>query len=1400
MPSIQHRHSLRTISTQTCNSVVSGAYNGWEQGPQGSQGIQGSPGVTGATGPTGPQGATGPQGSPGPQGVTGVTGATGPTGPQGSQGIQGSPGVTGLTGATGPTGPQGSQGIQGSPGVTGATGPTGPQGSQGIQGSPGVTGLTGATGPQGSQGIQGSPGVTGATGVNAFNSTPTFSQNNLNPNISVVSGAYNGWEQVGQVVYVASGGYYTVTGISGSNLVLANYTSNLPSGTVIAAAEVSPGGLAGVTGATGPTGPQGSQGIQGSPGVTGATGPTGPQGSQGIQGSPGVTGLTGATGPTGPQGSQGIQGSPGVTGATGRDSFNSTPTFSQNNLNPNTSVLSGAYGGWEQVGQVVYVATGGYYIVTGISGSNLVLANYTSNLPSGTVIAAAEVSPAGLAGVTGATGPTGPQGSQGIQGSPGVTGLTGATGPTGPQGSQGVTGATGPQGSQGIQGSPGVTGATGRDSFNSTPTFSQNNLNPNISVLSGAYNGWEQVGQVVYVATGGYYIVTGISGSNLVLANYTSNLPSGTVIAAAEVSPGGLAGVTGATGPTGPQGSQGVQGSPGVTGLTGATGPTGPQGSQGIQGSPGVTGAGATGPTGPQGSQGATGPTPRFSWCVHWCYWSDWTHRCYWANGVQGSPGVTGATGPTGPQGSQGVQGSPGVTGLTGATGPTGPQGSQGIQGSPGVTGATGPTGPQGSQGVQGSPGVTGATGPTGAGVQGSPGVTGATGPTGPQGSQGVQGSPGVTGLTGATGPTGPQGSQGIQGSPGVTGATGPTGPQGSQGVQGSPGVTGATGPTGPQGSQGVQGSPGVTGLTGATGPTGPQGSQGIQGSPGVTGATGPTGPQGSQGVQGSPGVTGATGPTGAGVQGSPGVTGATGPTGPQGSQGNQGVQGSPGVTGATGPTGPAGATGPGLAGSGIVNNIPFWNTASTFAGYTGFYWNNTTGQHVVAQASGLVLPGGAPLFSVLNSIPTSPGTTVGNIPPITLFQILGYASGATGGAGNVGMVGDLRVDGPVGYATNIVTYSQALGNTTGWTQTNGPTVSASSLLAPDGSSTATQVVGSSSGAEISQTGTFPVTGFYTLSFWIAATTNSAPQLCNIFLSDTTASTNLISNSKVWATAQWQRVSITSSVPVLTAGDSYSLAFQPGNGTVAATVQLWGVQLEAGYWPTPYIQTVTTPATLPVSAIGALTARLTTVNTNLIQAPTGQALAIGANQLILQQTTNIASGTAVVSGASGAQIFAILGTTGVAYFQVQTPTGAPINNTYQPVIQHFGIPQWQGVAMTSSQFSLVGLGPSASVTGFTGTDSHGFVTIGNIVATGQAQAQLKYRLSSPWPNTPFVLGIIGPPWSVPTGPIKQVVIGGPLGISPTPTLITFTIACATGYLGGDIPTGSALSIRWKATG
>jgi len=281
-------------------------------GPTGPQGNIGPNGVTGATGPTGPQGnigpngvtgatgPTGPQGNIGPNGVTGATGASGPTGPQGNVGPNG---VTGATGPTGPIGPNGVTGVTGSTGPQGNIGPNGVTGATGPTGPIGPNGVTGATGPTGPIGNTGSTGPTGPAGVNAFTTTTaSYTQPNAGASVTV-SVTNSTWMVAGQTIYIATGGYYSVTSKPDAiSVILVNlgYASNaIPTSTVTSPKDVTPAGIAGFTGVTGATGPTGPQGNVGPNGVTGVTGPTGAIGPNGV---------TGATGPTGPNGATGVTG------------------------------------------------------------------------------------------------------------------------------------------------------------------------------------------------------------------------------------------------------------------------------------------------------------------------------------------------------------------------------------------------------------------------------------------------------------------------------------------------------------------------------------------------------------------------------------------------------------------------------------------------------------------------------------------------------------------------------------------------------------------------------------------------------------------------------------------------------------------------------------------------------------------------------------------------------------------------------------------------------------------------------------------------------------------------------------------------------------------------------------
>jgi hypothetical protein len=262
--------------------------------------------------------------------------------------------------------------------------------------------------------------------------------------------------------------------------------------------------------------------------------------------------------------------------------------------NVSVTVLSTAF---MVVGQILYIATAGYYSVSSItSGTVAALTNlgYTGNATPATVITTGQaVSSGGTAGAAGSPGSTGPTGA------PGGTGPTGTPGGTGPTGSPGSTGPTGSPGSTGPTGSAGANAFTTTTASFTQPAVSSN---VNVSVVSTAFM---VPGEILYVASGGYYSVSSItSGTVVVLTNlgYTGNAaPAATVPSLGGVSSGGVAGATGSTGPTGTPGGTGPLGPTGPTGTPGGTGPTGVPGPTGPTG-----GAGPAGPTGPTGPSGAT--------------------------------------------------------------------------------------------------------------------------------------------------------------------------------------------------------------------------------------------------------------------------------------------------------------------------------------------------------------------------------------------------------------------------------------------------------------------------------------------------------------------------------------------------------------------------------------------------------------------------------------------------------------------------------------------------------------------------------------------------------------------------------------------------------------------------
>jgi hypothetical protein len=575
-------------------------------------------------------------------------------------------GVIGVTGATGPANTTVSVGTTttGAPGsaaaVTGVTGPgtltlnfTVPQGPTGS------TGATGATGATGSNGVVGGTGATGATGVNSFTTTSaSFAQPAAGSTVSV-SVANTSWMATGQIVFITSGGFYSVSSITNTTTVVLNnvgYVGNVGVGqTVTSGSTVSPGGLQGAAGAASPIflGNYGGtlNDVVGGNTVTVYTNAAGTQFglANGLDiATPETAVADNATTISAPMTVNAFYvslqsvttgvltvapaGSPLLTISIIKNGAAPVPGTSpqctiaagQNSCSDLVHSLSFAVG--DQI--EIQSTTGG----ARVAGDNALTISYVlQGVASGS----------GATGATGATGPTGPTGPTGATGVTGV-GTTGATGATGATGTPGTVGATGPTGATGA---PGVAGAgfTWMGAWVSTTEYPVNTIvsyngsswisildNPNTNHapetsptfwqnLANGFNftkAWSS--STAYNPTD---VVTELGSTFLAIKANTNIDPSTDYFTNGGTNWQLLAqaGATGATGPANTTVSVGTTttGAPGSTAsVTGVAGSgtltlnfTVPQGVTGPTGPTGATGVGLTGPTGPTGGTGVTGPT-----------------------------------------------------------------------------------------------------------------------------------------------------------------------------------------------------------------------------------------------------------------------------------------------------------------------------------------------------------------------------------------------------------------------------------------------------------------------------------------------------------------------------------------------------------------------------------------------------------------------------------------------------------------------------------------------------------------------------------------------------------------------------------------------------------------------
>jgi len=198
-------------------------------------------------------------------------------------------------------------------------------------------------------GATGATGSTGATGASAFTTTSaSFTMPAASSTVSVTVGS-TAWMSVGQTLFVSNAGYFTIISITSNTVVVLNNTgvsTNSTSGSTIASGQ----------------------------NVSGA----------------------GATGPSG---------SIGSTGSAGQNSFTTvTSGFTMPASSANVSVTVGSTS-WMVVGQTVFVGTAGYFSVSSITSSTVVVLTNngaSGNAASTTAIASGVgVSPGGVIGATG---------------------------------------------------------------------------------------------------------------------------------------------------------------------------------------------------------------------------------------------------------------------------------------------------------------------------------------------------------------------------------------------------------------------------------------------------------------------------------------------------------------------------------------------------------------------------------------------------------------------------------------------------------------------------------------------------------------------------------------------------------------------------------------------------------------------------------------------------------------------------------------------------------------------------------------------------------------------------------------------------------------------------------------
>ena len=204
----------------------------------------------------------------------------------------------------------------------------------------------------------------GGGGSSAYTTTTNdFTQPSISSTVAITVGDTS-WMVGGQIIYIGTGGYYTITTITDTTHVTirnTGYNGNAsPSSTIFTGVGVSPGGVAGADGTDGTNGTNGSNGSNGSN---------------------------------------------GTNGANGTDGYNAFTTTAANFTQPSVSgtvSVQVVQTAWMATGQYLFIATGGFYTVNTITDStHVVLLNtgYSGNASPTTVISSgSKISPAGIEG------------------------------------------------------------------------------------------------------------------------------------------------------------------------------------------------------------------------------------------------------------------------------------------------------------------------------------------------------------------------------------------------------------------------------------------------------------------------------------------------------------------------------------------------------------------------------------------------------------------------------------------------------------------------------------------------------------------------------------------------------------------------------------------------------------------------------------------------------------------------------------------------------------------------------------------------------------------------------------------------------------------------------------------